>query len=149
MLVPPFSLTLNHLQQNGKLLGFIGILSSLLQGGYVRRRGATADGPQKLARAGVMTCAVSLVLLTILPHVGGMGGWGSSASILLYTASAGLAFVSATVVNSLNALASLECSATSLEGEYGKEIDKGWALGTFRSRGQLGRALGPLVATVL
>ncbi|KAL8286129.1 hypothetical protein RQP46_004617 [Phenoliferia psychrophenolica] len=135
--------------QNGKLLGFIGILSSLLQGGYVRRRGATPDGPQKLARAGVMTCAISLILLTILPHVGGMGGWSSSASILLYTASAGLAFVSATVVNSLNALASLECSATTLEGEAGKEIDKGWALGTFRSKGQLGRALGPLVATVM
>lgn len=115
----------------------------------MRRRGATPDGPQKLARAGVSTCALSLILLTILPHVGAMGGWKSPASLLLYSASAGLAFVSATVVNSLNALASLECSATSLPGEDGKEIDKGLALGTFRSRGQLGRALGPLVATVI
>ncbi|KAM0755834.1 MFS general substrate transporter [Meredithblackwellia eburnea MCA 4105] len=134
--------------QNGKLLGFIGILSSLLQGGYVRRRGATVDGPQKLARSGILTCAVSLFLLTVLPHVGGMGGWASAASVLLYSASAGLAFVSATVVNSLNAMASLECSSTALEGEDGKEIDKGLALGKFRSRGQLGRATGPLVATV-
>lgn len=88
------------------------------------------------------TCAISLILLTILPHVGAMGGYGSTPSLLLYTAAAGLAFVSATVVNSLNALASLECGASG-------EVEKGRALGAFRSRGQLGRAVGPLVATVM
>ncbi|KAI5481006.1 hypothetical protein MNV49_006192 [Pseudohyphozyma bogoriensis] len=131
--------------QNGKLLGFIGILSSLLQGGYVRRRSATPNGPQNLARAGIVSCALSLTFLTILPHVGSMGGYSSPAAVLLYSASAGLAFVSATVVTSLTAMASLECSSAK-EGEV---IDKGRALGLFRSRGQLGRATGPLVLTAI
>lgn len=57
-----------------------------------------------------------------------------------------MAFVSATVVNSLNSLASLETD----EGDSGGEgIEKGKALGKFRSKGQLGRALGPLFATGL
>jgi hypothetical protein len=60
-----------------------------------------------------------------------------------------LAFVSATVVNSLNSLASLETdddgTSTGKEGR----IDKGHALGSFRSAGQLGRAVGPLVTTAI
>lgn len=48
------------------------------------------------------------------------------------------------MVNSLNALASLETSST-----QDQEIEKGKALGRFRSKGQLGRALGPLVTTVI
>lgn len=145
--VRPFALFLKFLlirsriQQNGKLLGFIGVLSSLLQGGYVRRRTSTPNGPISLARAGMSTCALSLILLTLLPHVGAMGTYLSTPSLLLYSAAAGLAFVSATVVNSLNALASLECGTG--------EVEKGRALGAFRSRGQLGRAVGPLVATVV
>jgi hypothetical protein len=68
--------------------------------------------------------------------------------IVLYLACAGLAFVSATVVNSLNSLASLETDddSTSRTGGGGG-IEKGKALGSFRSKGQLGRALGPLFAT--
>lgn len=93
------------------------------------------------------SCVLALVLLTVLPHVGPMGGYQSLASVLLYTAGAFFAIVSATVVTSLTALASLECSATSADG--GGDIDKGHALGKFRSRGQLGRALGPLVATAI
>jgi len=65
--------------------------------------------------------------------------------IILYLASAGLAYVSATVVNSLNSLASLETDSTTKGG--GNGIEKGKALGKFRSKGQLGRALGPLFAT--
>lgn len=42
------------------------------------------------------------------------------------------------MVNSLNALASIECDASS---------DKGRLLGGFRSAGQLGRACGPLALT--
>jgi MFS family permease len=147
-------------QQNGKLLGIIGVLASLLQGGYTRRATSKPDGPSKLARAGMSACTLALVLLTIvsmsslvlnhtdeclneqLPHVGKMNGLLSPASVILYTSAALLAFVSSTVVNSLNALASLECSPQS-------GIEKGKALGTFRSRGQLGRAMGPLVATGL
>lgn len=87
------------------------------------------------------TCVLSLALLALLPHLGPIRSVTSPASITLYIAAAGLAFVSATVVNSLNSLASLETDHAS--------IDKGAALGRFRSRGQLGRAVGPLVATVV
>ena len=73
-----------------------------------------------------------------------MGSGKSRAGVVLYLAAAGLAFVSATVVNSLNALASLQTSE-----QHGKDLERGAALGRFRSRGQLGRALGPLVATVV
>ena len=74
--------------------------------------------------------------------------------IVLYLAAAGLAFVSATVVNSLNSLASLETDEgkpRTRDDEAGggglERIEKGKALGKFRSKGQLGRALGPLFAT--
>ena len=64
---------------------------------------------------------------------------------VLYTAAAGLAFVSATVVNSLNSLASLETGVLS----SGEEVEKGKHLGIFRSRGQLGRATGPILSTTI
>lgn len=50
-----------------------------------------------------------------------------------------LATTSATVVTSLTALASVEAN----------ETEQATALGRFRSRGQLGRALGPIVAVAL
>jgi len=71
-----------------------------------------------------------------------------------------MAFTSATVVNALTAHASLQCddapedeaAAAGVDG--GKplkaiqrpELAKGQALGCFRSSGQLGRAIGPLLA---
>ncbi|RXW24612.1 hypothetical protein EST38_g1264 [Candolleomyces aberdarensis] len=61
-----------------------------------------------------------------------------------------MAFTSATVVNSLTALASLQCDE-SFDQDTGKPIQqhadlaKGQALGKFRSSGQLGRALGPII----
>lgn len=130
-------------QQNGRLLGFIGILSALLQGGYVRRLKSTPSGPLRLTISGIYTCTISLLLLALLPHLNplGVNSFSSATTLTLYSAAAGLAFVSATVVNSLNALASLETD--------GGGIDKGSALGKFRSSGQLGRALGPLVATAV
>lgn len=142
-LITDHSLSIPPQQQNGRLLGFIGILSALLQGGYVRRRKSTPSGPLGLAISGIYTCTISLLLLTLLPHLNplGIASFSSAATFTLYTAAAGLAFVSATVVNSLNALASLETD--------GGGIDKGSALGKFRSSGQLGRALGPLVATAV
>jgi hypothetical protein len=62
-----------------------------------------------------------------------------------------MAATSATVVNSLTASASLQCDEGSLNvvtGEASKEhpqLAKGTALGKFRSSGQLGRAIGPLL----
>jgi hypothetical protein len=135
--------------QNGRLLGFIGVLSTLLQGGYVRRAIAKT-GEFRMAQRGVSSCALSLIFLAALPLlVGEKLIWGIR---LLYVAAAFLAFTSATVVNSLTALASLQC----YDEESGKldsggsasnypQLAKGRALGGFRSSGQLGRALGPVL----
>ncbi|GAA6039215.1 hypothetical protein JCM8097_000473 [Rhodosporidiobolus ruineniae] len=139
--------------QNGRLLGVIGILSSLLQGGYVRRRTSTPAKTAALALSGVRTCAVSLALLAVLPPRRSPRG----AKQALWAAAAGLAYVSATVVNSLNALASFETdpepssssSPSSTAAPSDPRLEKGVALGRFRSRGQLGRAIGPLVTTSL
>ncbi|GAA5820918.1 hypothetical protein JCM11251_001875 [Rhodosporidiobolus azoricus] len=138
--------------QNGRLLGFIGILSSLLQGGYVRRRASTPLRTASLAHSGVRTCAIALFLLAGLPHLASTGK-EAGAKWALWSAAAGLAFVSATVVNSLNALASFETdpelSSTTTNAPTDPRLEKGAAIGRFRSRGQLGRALGPLVTTAL
>jgi len=125
-------------KQNGALLGFVGILSSVLQGGYTRRKAALPAGSSKLVVSGMRACTLSLALLAALPFLPYWPSVSSPASVALYSAAAGLAFVSATVVNSLNALASLET---------GQGIEKGRALGRFRSSGQLGRALGPVACT--
>lgn len=138
--------------QNGRLLGFIGILSALLQGGYVRRKSKSATAAQtgRLAQSGIQACMLSLIALAVLPRV---HKGGAVAPALLWTAAAGLAFVSATVVNSLNALASLETdeqpASSSSASSTEDRIDKGAALGAFRSQGQLGRAIGPLVTTAI
>ena len=151
MLVPIPSYTSKRLtfasilsQQNGRLLGFIGILSSLLQGGYVRKASSTPQKTFSLAFSGIRMCQLSLLLLSSLPSLSRNYSHSKAPMIILYLASAGLAYVSATVVNSLNSLASLETDSTT---KSGKGIEKGRALGKFRSKGQLGRALGPLFAT--
>jgi hypothetical protein len=66
-----------------------------------------------------------------------------------------MAFTSATVVNSLTAFASLQCDDGHIDEATGKvvqehpELAKGKALGEFRSSGQLGRALGPLLGELV
>jgi hypothetical protein len=64
--------------QNGKLLGSIGIISALLQGGYVRR--ATAKiGEGTMARRGIASCVLGFGLLASLPLYA-----GTSAKITQY-----------------------------------------------------------------
>ncbi|GAA6057113.1 hypothetical protein JCM3770_002086 [Rhodotorula araucariae] len=130
--------------QNGRLLGFVGLLSAALQGGYVRRRragaGAGAAGTAQLAERGMHACALALAALAALPHLAP----GPAATGALWAAAALLAFVSASVVNSLNALASLAAPRG-----HGAGAGAGAALGRFRSAGQLGRALGPLATTAV
>lgn len=139
--------------QNGRLLGFIGVLSTLLQGGYVRRA-MVKTGELKMAQRGVLSSALSLVFMFSLPYITQTSAkytWGIR---FLYVAAAFLAFTSATVVNSLTSLASLQCD-DDVQGEGEKKKDtvpqlsKGRALGEFRSSGQLGRALGPLLGKYL
>ncbi|KAL2122013.1 hypothetical protein VTJ04DRAFT_2468 [Mycothermus thermophilus] len=106
---------------NGRLLGYIGLVASLLQGGVTRRL-----PPLLSVRLGVSACLLAFCLLARVSTVGG-----------LYLAATCLAVTSATVVTGLNALSSFEAS----EGE------RGGKLGVLRSWGQIGRGLGPVVFT--
>ncbi|KJZ75746.1 hypothetical protein HIM_04903 [Hirsutella minnesotensis 3608] len=107
--------------KNGRLLGFIGLVASVLQGGVTRRM-----APLTSIRLGIIACLTSFILLGRINTVGG-----------LYTAATCLATTSATVVTGLNALSSFEAS----EDETGRK------LGILRSWGQLGRGLGPIFFT--
>jgi predicted MFS family arabinose efflux permease len=107
--------------RNGRLLGYIGLVASLLQGGVTRRL-----PPLLSVRIGVVSCLVSFALLARISSVAG-----------LYLAATGLATTSATVVTGLNALSSFEAG----------EDERGGKLGILRSWGQLGRGLGPVLFT--
>lgn len=103
---------------NGRLLGYIGLVASLLQGGVTRRL-----APLSCVRIGVVSCFLAFVLLSSIKTVAG-----------LYVAATLLAVTTATVVTGLNALSSFEA---------GKN-ERGGKLGNLRSWGQIGRAIGPL-----
>lgn len=129
--------------QNGRLLATIGIMAALLQGGYARRV-TSQIGEGVMAQRGMYACAVGFALLASLPHL----ETSTTAPRVIYGAAAALAFTSATVVSSLTALASLQCDdvpTAGVEASVAQELAKGRALGSFRSAGQLGRALGPLL----
>jgi len=132
--------------------GFIGIISALLQGGYVRRA-IPKVGEGKMARRGVMACTAGLALLALLPNL--VANNRAAAIGVLRAAAVCLAFTSATVVNSLTAFASLQCDDAGVDQDTGKpkeehpDLAKGKALGGFRSSGQLGRAVGPLLGTAI
>jgi len=127
--------------QNGRLLMVIGVVSTILQGGYVRR---VKFREAMLARRGVFSAAFATAILAILPAISNR----KTGAILLYISATFLAFTSATVVNSLNAIASMQCDDVEhgTQGAAHPELAKGQALGKHRSAGQLGRALGPVLA---
>ncbi|CCD53937.1 putative major facilitator superfamily transporter protein [Botrytis cinerea BcDW1] len=107
--------------RNGRLLGYMGLVASLLQGGVTRRL-----PPLLSVRIGVVSCLGALFLLARINTVAG-----------LYLATTLLAVTTATVVTGLNALSSFEAG----------EDERGGKLGNLRSWGQLGRGLGPLLFT--
>ncbi|KAL2128867.1 hypothetical protein VTI74DRAFT_8554 [Chaetomium olivicolor] len=107
--------------KNGRLLGYVGLVASILQGGVTRRL-----PPLLSVRIGVLACLAAFVLLARISTVSG-----------LYLAATCLATTSATVVTGLNALSSFEAS----------EDERGGKLGILRSWGQLGRGLGPVLFT--
>ncbi|GAA5850480.1 hypothetical protein JCM9279_001429 [Rhodotorula babjevae] len=142
--------------QNGRLLGFVGLVSAALSGLYVRRLKGTTAGSARLTQRGMRACAAALALLALLPGLDARGGKGkgTASALLLWGAAALLAFVSASVVTSLSALASAAASSASTSSSSSSSSTSsssgsGAALGSFRSQGQLGRALGPLVFTAL
>lgn len=106
-------------KQSGKLLGFIGLVASILQGGVTRRM-----QPLRVVQLGVLSAAVAFFLLS-----------RTTTEKELYIAAALLAVTSSTVVTGLNSLSSFEAS----------KDQRGEKLGNHRSFGQAGRALGPLI----
>lgn len=104
---------------NGRLLGYVGLIASFLQGSIVRRL-----PPLTVMRIGVVSCTLAFFLLSRV-----------QSTAQLYGAGTLLAITSATVVTGLNSLGSFEA----------KESNRGEVLGTLRSWGQFGRALGPIV----
>ena len=106
---------------NGRLLGYMGLVASILQGGVTRRL-----PPLLSVRIVVVSCLLALFLLARIKTVGG-----------LYLATTLLAVTTATVVTGLNALSSFEAG----------EDERGGKLGNLRSWGQLGRGIGPLLFT--
>lgn len=107
--------------KNGRLLGFVGLVASILQGGVTRRL-----PPLMSVRIGVVACLASFIMLGRVTTVAG-----------LYGAAACLAVTSSTVVTGLNTLSSFEAG----------ENERGEKLGMLRSMGQLGRGLGPILFT--
>ncbi|KAL9109596.1 MAG: hypothetical protein Q9227_005776 [Pyrenula ochraceoflavens] len=108
---------------NGRVLGFIGLIASLLQGSIVRRL-----PPLTVVRAGLVSCVLAFFTLA-----------RAESNTSLYGAATLLAVTSATVVTGLNSLGSVEA----------KESQRGEVLGSLRSWGQLGRALGPMLFCTL
>ena len=109
----------------GQLLGFIGLSSALIQGLYVRKFSRVYFHERTIAMQGILACGAGLLI----------NGLFASHVVILYLGCFCLAFTSGTVVNSLTALASMGRDHSTL----------GQRLGVFRSFGQLGRSLGPLV----
>ncbi|KAH0497395.1 hypothetical protein TgHK011_004698 [Trichoderma gracile] len=107
--------------KNGRLLGYIGLIASIFQGGVTRRL-----TPLMSVRIGTVACLTAFILLSRLSTLAG-----------LYIAATCLAVTSATVVTGLNALSSFEAN----------EHERGGKLGIMRSWGQLGRGLGPILFT--
>lgn len=107
--------------QNGRLLGYVGLIASILQGGITRHL-----PPLLSVRVGVSSCLLAFSVLCTCRSQG-----------QLYIAATCLAVTSATVVSGLNALGSLEAKAS----------EQGGKLGILRSWGQLGRGLGPILFT--
>lgn len=95
--------------QNGRVLGFIGLLASLLQGGFSRRAKASL-----VAKIGLASSSISFFLLS-----------QTNSQTMLYISAVFLAITSACVVTALNTLASLRVS----------EESRGAGMGAFRSAG--------------
>lgn len=128
----------------------------MLQGGYVRRI-IPKVGEGVIARRGVLSCSFALLLLSAVPRLIDPHNPSSGAAVrVLQLSTVFMAYTSATVVNSLTSYASLQCDDIAEEkdqvtgkpkGGQHPDLAKGKALGRFRSRGQLGRAIGPLLGT--
>ena len=126
--------------QSGKLLGFVGLIASILQGSVTRRL-----HPLRVVQIGVVACAASFFLLSRLTTEAG-----------LYGAASLLAVTTATVVTGLSSLSSFEAAEGERGGKlgnhrsWGKDFSHRCALHSKMAiltslAGQVGRSLGPLL----
>jgi MFS family permease len=114
---------------NGMLFGWMGFIAALMQGGFFRRL-APRIGGRPLAIAGFLLLIPGFALI-------GLVDWHPT-TLFLWLGVTVLAAGTGLVFPSLNTLVSLATD----------ERHQGLALGTFRSAGSLGRAIGPLLAAV-
>lgn len=134
---------------NGRLLGFIGLVASILQGSVTRRM-----HPLHVVQLGIVSCTAAFFLLARLQTEG-----------MLYAAAALLAVTSATVVTGLNSLSSFEAASGETGGKLGNHRSFGTSIfspssyitafpclqsppantASFSHTGQMGRSLGPLI----
>ena len=115
----------------GLLLSFMGVLTAIIQGFWVRKAGVNRES--SLILQGIFSCSIGLFVLGYLAI-------GPNQKFLLYIGAAFFAVTNGTVVTCLTALASFTGSLDPTSNSRGQ------VLGVFRSIGQLGRSLGPLVA---
>lgn len=107
--------------QTGRLLGYMGLIASILQGSVTRRL-----HPLRVVQLGVVACAASFFLLGRLTTEAG-----------LWTAATLLAVTTATVVTGLNSLSSFEAA----------ESERGGKLGNHRSWGKCAQVFPALYGT--
>src|SRR5436190_16203876 len=88
------------------LIGCIGVVSGLLQRGYVRSA-MSKIGEDRMAQRGFASCAVAFFLLSLVPLFAAQHHL--IAVLILHAAALFLAITSATVVTSLTAYTSLQC----------------------------------------
>lgn len=110
-------------KDTGRMLAYMGVIASILQGAVVRRM-----NPLHVVQVGVLSCAFAFFTLSL-----------ATTERQLYIAATALAITSGTVVTGLNSLSSFEAS----------KDERGEKLGNHRSFGQVGRALGPLIFCTL
>ena len=99
--------------QSGKLLGYMGLIASILQASVTRRL-----HPLRVVQLGVVSCAASLFMLGRLTTESG-----------LWVAATLLAVTTATVVTGLNSLSSFEAA----EGERGGKLGNHRSWGKYAS----------------
>ncbi|XP_078250235.1 major facilitator superfamily domain-containing protein 10 isoform X3 [Pogona vitticeps] len=112
--------------EQGKMFFFIGIMMAMIQGGYTRQ--IKPGNELKTVKMAIMLLAPAFLLI----------GWGANVVIL----SIGLlfySFASAVVVPCLSTVVS----------SYGLASQKGTLMGTLRSLGALGRAIGPIMSATV
>lgn len=118
--------------QTGRVLGFVGILAVLVQGGAIRPL-TRLFGEAKLIRAGVFIQACAFALLGMSPTL------GTSAKVALFAASGLIAVGSGLTTPSVSSYISRRSDAAS----------QGTVLGVMQSIGALARVFGPAVAGLI